>query len=149
MLEKAGWISGGRTDGCSEFCKTIEIEKPIRHAILKMTALGVYAAYLDGLRVGRFRMAPGWTVYAHRVQVQTYDVTEMLRGRTESNLSVTVANGWYLSDMSHWLHPKNRNPALIAEIRMIYTDGTERVIGTDETWLVRESKTRYKAAVSV
>ena len=55
-------------------------EKEILSAALEITALGVYEAELNGRRVGDFVLAPGWTSYDHRLQVQTYDVTELLIG---------------------------------------------------------------------
>ena len=44
-----------------------------------MTALGVYEAVLNGKRVSDYVLAPGWTTYEKRLQVQTYDITDMLR----------------------------------------------------------------------
>ena len=44
------------------FKKTVWADKPVSRAILHVTALGFYEAYLNGGRVGRFIFAPGWTV---------------------------------------------------------------------------------------
>ena len=143
MLENAKWISGSQIFGCPEFRKSIRTRKPISSAVLQITALGVYTAWLDGARVGNFRMAPGWTVYRHRLQVQSYDVTAMLQKAGDHTLTVTVANGWYLSEMSHWLHPEQKGGALIAELLIRFSDGKECCIVTDESWSVGESKTRY------
>ena len=77
---------------------------------MEITALGVYEAELNGRRVGGFVLAPGWTSYDHRLQVQTYDVTELLLGApsggavasaTEgvNELRVTVGRGWFRSPM--------------------------------------------------
>ena len=62
-----------------------------------ITAMGVYEANINDVRVGQFVMAPGWTDYHHRLQYQTYDVTNLLSN--ENVLKVTVGKGWYRSAM--------------------------------------------------
>lgn len=78
---------------------TVEVfEQDIRSAsaakaILTITALGVYEAELNGEKIGDLLFTPGFTYYRHEVQVQEYDVTEMLR--TNSVLRVYLGQGWY------------------------------------------------------
>ena len=48
-------------------------------AALRMTGMGIYEAYINGRRVSEDVLAPGWTAYMHRLQVQTYDVTDLWR----------------------------------------------------------------------
>ena len=84
-------------DAVPEFLKTFKAEKRVARATLSITALGVYEAWLNGSRVGQFVLAPGWTSYAHRIQVQRYDVTALLAEHNE--LSVLVGRGWYASPM--------------------------------------------------
>lgn len=112
-------------------------------AILKITALGVYEAKLNGERVGDFILAPGWTSYLNRLQVQSYDVTDMLK--TENSLEVTVGQGWRAiankRDSSDFLG--YRDTALIAELTLVYADGRTESIVTDSSWTARESKLRY------
>ena len=63
-------------------------------ARLYLTALGLYEAFLDGMRVGDAELAPGYTQYRARVQYQAYDVTSLARpGRHV--LAVLLADGWY------------------------------------------------------
>ncbi len=141
MLDKSYWISGESIERCPVFRKKFELSKKTVSANLEITALGVYVAELNGKRVGNFRLAPGWTVYEHRVQVQKYDVTSLLECSNE--LCVTVGNGWFLSRMSHWLHPENKTPTFIARLEVEYSDGGKECFCTDESWLVSESKTAY------
>ena len=58
--------------------KEFVLEKTGR-AVLYATALGVYFAELNGKRVGDAYLAPGWTSYDKILQMQKYDVTELLR----------------------------------------------------------------------
>ena len=110
---------------------------------MKITALGVYEAKLNGERVGDFILAPGWTSYLNRLQVQSYDVTNLLK--TENSLEVTVGQGWRAiankRDGSDFLG--YRDTALIAELTIVYADGRTESIVTDSSWTARESKLRY------
>lgn len=87
-----------RIDGCPEFIGRFETAKKIKKATLEMSACGVYYAELNGKPVGDFVLAPGWTVYAKRIQVQSYDVTDLME-RTNT-LTVEVASGWYCGNIS-------------------------------------------------
>ena len=63
---------------CPTFTKDFKAEN-VKKAILKISALGVYEAYINGQRVGNFFMAPGFTQYNERLQEQSYDVTELIK----------------------------------------------------------------------
>ena len=78
--------------GGTVYLKNFRCAAKAEKAILKITALGVYEAKLNGERVGDFILAPGWTSYLNRLQVQSYDVTNLLK--TENSLEVTVGQGW-------------------------------------------------------
>ena len=57
-------------------------------ARLYITCHGLYAAFLNGKRVGSFVLAPGTGDYRQRLTVQCYDVTDLLRAAVNfSNLS--------------------------------------------------------------
>ncbi len=141
MLKASKWISAETSDACPELSRTFSArEKPCR-AQLSMTALGVYTATLNGMRVGNFHLAPGWTVYRERVQVQTYDVTEQID--VENTLSVTLGGGWYCGAIAHARNPADPRPALMAELVLTYADGTTETIVSDEAWTACESRTRY------
>lgn len=75
------------------FLQTINVTE-IKRADLCITALGVYEAELNGEKVGDILFAPGYTYYHHMLQVQTYDVTQMLAAG-ENILRVYLGQGWY------------------------------------------------------
>lgn len=93
---------------------------------------------IDGAKVGDQYFAPGFTSYKHEMQYQTYDVSGMLNG--ESVLTAVVAGGWAVG--SFVFTRINRfdadRQAFLAELRITYEDGSEEIIGTDETWEVTE-----------
>lgn len=144
MLERSEWIKGCEKNlrGGTVYLKNFRCAAKAEKAILEITALGVYEAKLNGERVGDFILAPGWTSYSNRLQVQSYDVTNLLK--TENSLEVTVGQGWRAiankRDGSDFLG--YRDTALIAELTLVYADGRTESIVTDSSWTARESKLR-------
>lgn len=145
MLERSEWIKGCEKNlrGGTVYLKNFRCAAKAEKAMLEITALGVYEAKLNGERVGDFILAPGWTSYLNRLQVQSYDVTNLMK--TENSLEVTVGQGWRAiankRDGSDFLG--YRDTALIAELTLTYADGSTESIVTDSSWTARESKLRY------
>ena len=145
MLERSEWIKGCEKNlrGGTVYLKNFRCAAKAEKAMLEITALGVYEVKINGERVGDFILAPGWTSYLNRLQVQSYDVTNLLK--TENSLEVTVGQGWRAiadkRDGSDFLG--YRDTALIAELTLVYADGTTESIVTDSSWTARESKLRY------
>lgn len=63
-------------------------------AVLYITCHGLYEAYLNGRRVGRYVLAPGPSDYRKRLQVQAYEVSDLLK-QGENEITVTLGDGWY------------------------------------------------------
>lgn len=145
MLERSEWIKGCEKNlrGGTVYLKNFRCAAKAEKAMLEITALGVYEVKINGERVGDFILAPGWTSYSNRLQVQSYDVTNLLK--TENSLEVTVGQGWRAiadkRDGSDFLG--YRDTALIAELTLVYADGRTESIVTDSSWTARESKLRY------
>ena len=117
--------------------KEFESAKKVKRAMLSITALGLYECRINGKRVGDYILAPEWTDYNKRVQVQTYDVTKMIQPG-ENALGVMLGNGWYCGGWMRWrkeLHPTyGQDPSLLAQLEIQYADGTRDLVVTDETW---------------
>ncbi len=127
------------------FRKKIDCDKAVKTAKLYITAMGIYEASLNGQKIGDDYFAPGFTSYKSHLQYQTYDVSNALK--ENSVLLVAVAGGWAVG--SFVFTRKNRvtadRQALLAELRIEYTDGTREVIATDESWEVT-MEGNYRAA---
>ncbi len=107
-------------------------------AVLKATALGLYFAELNGVRVGDRYLTPGWTSYNKMLQVQEYDVSTLLK-EGENVLTFTVGEGWYAGGLT-WEEKRNiygDQTAVCADL--LFAD---RTISTDESWAARESVIR-------
>lgn len=111
------------------------LEGEVAQARLYATARGIYELELNGYRVGDQVLAPGWTSYSHRIQYQTYDVTDLLQDGNNV-LGAMLADGWYRGWLT-WNNMRNfygDETALRAQLHVAYADGREAVFGTDETW---------------
>ena len=111
---------------CPLFRKDFSVERQVSSVTLYITARGVYEATLNGQRVGNFIMAPGWTSYHNRMQVQSYDVTDLLK--KNNSLILHLAEGWF------WRLKKSQPKAIIAELRISYADGTTESIEVTHTY---------------
>ena len=123
------------------FKKQLTLKGELKSAKLHISALGIFVAEINGVRVGDDFMTPGWTNYNKRLQYFTYDVKNMLS--EESVITVGVGNGWYSSrggfpttkDGMYGTHP-----ALIAALELVYEGGERELIVTDETWQTAKSE---------
>lgn len=134
----------GQFIGVQEKCNTFVLEKVFKvevfqSAVLRVTALGVYFAQLNGARVGRDYLAPGWTSYNKTLQVQEYDVAPLLK-KGENILALTVNDGWYCGRLT-WNSITNTYGSQSAVCAELIVDDTV-VLSTDPSWHARESTIR-------
>ncbi|MGY1495899.1 family 78 glycoside hydrolase catalytic domain [Streptomyces sp. QTS52] len=108
--------------------------KKIASARVYASALGVYELEINGKPVGDQVLAPGWTNYRKRIQSQTYDVTKLL-ARGDNAIGASLANGWWAGKVGiGWSRQYGDTPALVAKVRITYTDGSVQWIATDDSW---------------
>ncbi len=117
--------------------------------LLRITALGVFEAYINGQRIGNVgastvfdEMKPGWTDYRFHVMEFEYDVTPYCR-TGENNLVIPVSNGWWSGRISNGFYGF-RGVGLCAELEKIYSDGRCEYIASGEDWeTAKGGKVRY------
>jgi alpha-L-rhamnosidase len=101
---------------------------------LRISALGLYRAFINGRRVGHDLMTPGWTSYWDRLSYQTYDVADLLRDG-DNTIDIWLGDGWYRSRMmwprSEIMNTWGDHIAAIAELR---SGEGEVLAATDDTW---------------
>jgi alpha-L-rhamnosidase len=116
--------------------KKFEVGEGIKHARMYASALGLYELELNGSRVGDQYFTPGWTSYKHRLQVQTYDVTDQLVSGVNV-IGATLGNGWYMGYLT-WEDNKRgiygEKQALFLQMYIAYEDGTEQIVLSDGSW---------------
>ena len=143
--EHAQWITHGinaEETASPIFTKKFSVSKPVAKARLYATALGLYEAELNGTKLDDTYFAPGWTSYHKRLQYQTY---ELHPRQGENELAVTLGNGWYKGALGFNPTPNlyGDTTALLAVVVLTYADGTEEILGTDESWSVFTGPIRF------
>ena len=144
MSFKGKWIKPQRDFGdvCPVFVREFSA-KPVssQKATLTITAMGVYEAQLNGIRISDYVLAPGWTT--KRLQYQTYDVSQLLQ--EDNILSVTVGRGWQRSPLAGFRpdgqNNRNRTQQPAGLCAQLSIDG--QVIEADSLWKVHEGNVRF------
>ena len=115
------------------FRRTFSLEKLPASAELRVTALGVYEAGVNGQKIGDAFFTPGYTHYPAYVQEQRYDVLPLLHPG-ENTLDVMVANGWYLGQVGNRNNRYGDHRGVRALLSLTYADGGRQDVATDDQW---------------
>jgi len=126
----------GEGHPASFISKTFSMNAVTGTEVLRISALGLYRAFINGKRVGNDLLTPGWTVYDKRLSFQTYMVSDLLVPG-DNSIEIWLADGWLRSPLM-WEPAQIRNTwgDKIAAIAELHTDlaGGELLIATDATW---------------
>lgn len=127
------------TDHAPVLTRRFSLNGEARSARLYITGLGLYHAKLNEQPVTDELLTPGISDYEEEVQYQTYDVTALLM--TDNQLDITLGNGWYKGryGLNQAREPFGDRYAALAELRVVMTDGSERVFATDGNWTWTDS----------
>lgn len=132
-----GWEEDtGRPQPSPMLRREFSVKAGLQQARLYITALGVYEAQINGQLVGDQVFDPGWTSYHHRLQYQTFDVTPLLCAG-QNAIGAVLGDGWYRGRLGFGGGRRNLygdRLALLAQLEIIYQDGTLERIVTDEHW---------------
>jgi alpha-L-rhamnosidase len=139
-LKSANWIAAPWSGGpatpspCPFFRKTFQVDGAVESAVLTVTALGLYHGEINGRIIDDAVFRPGWTDYSKRVQVQTFDVTDLLVPG-ENALGIVLGDGWYAGFVG-WIHRQSGGdrPRLKACLELSCQGGGKVVLTTDATW---------------
>ncbi|WP_147681405.1 alpha-L-rhamnosidase [Actinomyces ruminicola] len=118
----------------------VEVPEDLVAARLRATAHGICEPRINGVRVDDSLLNPGWTSYTHRLQVVTWDVTDLLHPGTNI-LDVLLGNGWWRGHLGYYGDAAvyGDRLALAAQLELTTADGARTTIATDTDWLARES----------
>ena len=141
---KADWIGMagivGKPPRSVQVRKSFTVSRlPVR-ARAYVTGLGAYVLQLNGQKVGRDYLAPGWTDYLKKVFYQTYDVTAMVK-TGENSLDGFIGNGWWSGGLgwSSGARYAEGPVRMRGQLVLDYADGISEIIGTDGSWKARLS----------
>ena len=151
LLEEwdAHWIRSAEDmgDAVIYFGRDFELEGgKIENAMLYLCGIGYHKASLNGQAVSDHRLAPSISNYNKRCYYETLDVSSLLKAG-KNRLDVSVAQGWRRNLGDYLKHTKDNNasffgaPQLTAILSVIFADGSEMRIVTDEKWACGGGKT--------
>src|SRR5690606_7150669 len=134
-LSNAGERAEGDTRLAARYLRKPFITgKKVQRAMLYVTGLGSYEAYLNGKRVSDDLFAPTVSWYPERVYYNVYEVFSLLNGK-EYMLGVKLGNGRYFG-MRGTDTQMFGLPRLLAQLQIEYSDGSTELITSDESWKV-------------
>jgi len=115
--------------------RVFNIDKPVKAARLYAASKGIFTAALNGDAASDQYWPTGWTDYKKRIQIDTYDVTKLIKNGANC-LSFIIADGWFSGSMSganKECHYGTR-PEIIAILKIDFADGTTLEVPTDASW---------------
>jgi alpha-L-rhamnosidase len=110
------------------------VEEP-GSARLYATAHGIYEIFVNGVRVGNEELTPGWTAYAKILNVQTFDVTGLLKPGANV-IGAVLSDGWYRGQVGAFRHFNQfgERLALLAQLEMAAPGGHKVVVASGPGW---------------
>lgn len=109
------------------FRKELLMVRRARWAAMYVSGMGYQEVYINGMKVGKNLLDPNNGNLDKTVSYATYDVTELFRAGRNC-VTGMVAPGWWSGE-----------PALIIKLHIIYTNDSEEIFSTDESWDCRPS----------
>lgn len=107
----------------------------IDSAVLFATAHGVYESFINGHRVGDYELTPGFTAYRKRIQVQRFDVTDLVTCGLNA-WGALLSDGWWRGQhgVVRGIDAYGGKTAFLAELHVTSATGEVIVFGTGPDW---------------
>jgi hypothetical protein len=117
------------------FRKEFSIEKNISKAFVFVSGLGQYELYINGNKIGDRFLSPGWSDYGKTCFYNSFDVTDNLKQGINA-IGAIAGNGFYNINRERYrkLVIAYGAPKIILKLEVHYTDGTSKIINSDESW---------------
>jgi len=128
------------------FRKEYQIDKKISQALVFVCGLGHYKLYINGNKIADRFLSPGWTEYRKSCLYNIFDVTDYLQIGTNT-LGAIAGNGFFNINRERYrkLVIAYDSPMIILRLKLIYDDGSEKNIITDESWKTSPSPITYSS----
>lgn len=119
--------------------KAISHQKPIRQAVLHLATGGLHRVSVNGSRVSKDLLSPGFVDFDHQVPTVTLDITKWM-WRPVNVIDIVLANGRYYAPRLHVPAPtKNYGvPVIRGQLVLTHPDGTQTTYGTSTDWSVSD-----------
>jgi alpha-L-rhamnosidase len=111
------------------------IEKPVHRVRAFLCGLGYHELHVNGMRAGDWMLTPSKTDYREQVLFDTFDVTGHVR-TGQNAIGVMIGSGWFNPQREWWSWRMQwfGSPRMICQVHVDYEDGTEEIIGSDDSW---------------
>jgi alpha-L-rhamnosidase len=134
--------------------KEFNVQKEIAEAKVYVTGLGYFELWLNGEKVGDDVLVPNQTNYGKRANLMqqniplpddfrdykvmylAYDVKDRLK-KGANAIGGIVGNGFY-NPAKYWAEGYG-TPRFLAQLHIIYTDGSKDIVVSDPTWKAAKS----------
>ena len=116
------------------FRKEFTLSKKVERALIFVSGLGHYELTVNGRKTSDSFLSPGWTDYHKTCYYNTFDITDLLETRTNT-IGVLAGNGFYNINRERYykLVIAYGAPKLLLKLKILYKDGSEEVLTTDES----------------
>lgn len=119
--------TGVNTKNAIYLRKTFYVQEDVMNATIKLSALGIYKAYINGVELDEQVFLPGRTSYKYRVQYQEYEVRELIK-KGENVLAIQLCSGWY-----------KKIPMAYCNLKLSYLNGSVEHIMSDSSWKLKHN----------
>lgn len=126
--------------------KDVKLKGKVVKAEVNICGLGSYELYINKQKVGNDMMTPAWSDYRKTVFYNIYDITDMLRSK-KADICVLLGNSFYHEEGKRYHKlTSNFGPlTLLFCLHIIYSDGKEENIISDNTWNWAQSPVTYNS----
>ncbi|KQO20583.1 hydrolase [Flavobacterium sp. Leaf82] len=127
--------------------KPFSLKKEIKEAVVYISGLGHYELTINGKKIGNSEFAPLWTDYDKTVNYNTYELSGKQLKNGENVIGVLLGNGMYntLAERYTKFFVSFGPPTLFFKMKVIYKDGSEEIIKSDESWKYSKSPITYNS----
>ena len=150
---KARWIGPPRSDEpnipklpAPYFRKVANVGKKVVSARAYVTGLGYFELSINGQRISKDVLNPGFTRYDMRVLYCTYDITHAIT-EGDNAFGILCGHGWhnqYYNDSWYFAQAPWRDLCkCCAQFHLTFADGSEQMICTDTSWQIGDSPIVY------
>jgi alpha-L-rhamnosidase len=116
--------------------KEIDLKKQVKSAKVYIMGMGLYELYINGNKIGNQVLAPVPTDYTKNIKYNVFDVTSQLK-EGKNMLGTILGNGRFFAMRQDYKPYKIKSfglPKMALQLFVEYTDGSNEVIRTDDTW---------------
>ncbi|TCO28847.1 alpha-L-rhamnosidase-like protein [Pedobacter psychrotolerans] len=126
--------------------KSFVVKPKIKSAIIHISGLGQYELTVNGQKIGKDILSPGWSDYTKTILYDTFDITAQFKNG-ENAIGIILSNGMYNIQPDSVRYVKflvsYGQLKAIASIHLQYADGSAEVIVTDQSWQVSPGPVTY------